>query len=623
MFDLLKLFGPRWRAVGVIAVLVSLSTVASLVEPWIYRAIVDDIAGVFVAPDPLEYADRIVEWAEQALHHLPGSFGRMFSAPLQTFNGPDNERRELASKTPQQAMATVLVGALALLLIRLFSAWCGLRGEIRSTEEANVVERGFILRTFQHVMALPLSYFSLRSSSGIARQVDQADQISPVFNAISKQVWPDVFSLVVILTVLVSVNRSLALISLVAVPVYALVSWQMTRALNARLDHYFGLWDEMTSRIQQAVAGIKTVQAHGAADYEVARLSRVSGRAYTTYLRRTRLQNRFMYFQEAIITAAKAGVLALGGVRALQHQLTPGDVVLFLAYLDRLYDPIERLTGLYTSLQPNVGSVRRAQRLLAQPLAHDAARCSLAPGPGVVDFEHVSFAYDSRRPVLTDISFRIGAGEHVALVGPSGAGKTTIANLLAGLYPPHGGTISIDGQPLSSVSPGSIHAAVRAVSADGTLFGASIRENIRYGRFGATNHEIEEAARDAGLTALLSRLPDGMATEIGEAGVALSAGERQRVLMARAFVARPRVLILDEATANLDYRTEAAVKRALAVLSRGRTTLIIAHRASMLSGVDRVIVMNDGHIQRQGTPAQLLEGAGYFRDMMLTAATHS
>jgi len=228
----------------------------------------------------------------------------------------------------------------------------------------------------------------------------------------------------------------------------------------------------------------------------------------------------------------------------------------------------------------------------------------------------VSFRY-GERPVLTDVSFRIAAGEHVGLIGPSGAGKTTIADLLAGLYAPRSGAIRIDGQSLDAVSPESLRSAVRSVSTDGTLFRASIRANIQYGRLDAGDAEIVEAAREAGLARLLTRLPDGLDTAVGEGGVALSAGERQRVLLARAFVARPRVLVLDEATANLDYRTEASVKKALMVLGRGRTTLVIAHRRSMLTDVDRVLVLKDGRVVQQGTPGELLHQAGYFHDMML------
>jgi len=612
-FDLIR---PRWRAVLVVALLVSLGTASSLFEPWIYRAIVDDIAGVFAAPDPLEYADRAIDDVAQSVRHLPGSLGRILSAPLQRFAGAADERRELESRTPQQAMSTVLIGALLLVVVRIFSEWCGLRGDLRAIKEANTVERNFILRTFRHVTQLPLSYFSLRSSQAVARQVDQADQLSPIFAALSKEIWPDAFTFVTILVILITVNWELALLSMVAVPLYGLVTWRMTRALDADVDRYYALWDEVSSRIQQSIAGMKTVQAHGAADYEVARLSRVSAEAYDTYLRRTRVQDFYAAIQSTIIGFSTAAVLAVGGIRALEHQLTPGDVVLFLAYLDRVYDPIERLTGLYTTLQQNLGSVRRAQRLLAEPAATGADRPPLSPGGGEVEFDHVSFRY-GERPVLIDVSFRIAAGEHVGLIGPSGAGKTTIADLLAGLYAPRSGTIRIDGQSLDAVSPESLRSAVRSVSTDGTLFRASIRANIQYGRLDARDAEIVEAAREAGLARLLTRLPDGLDTAVGEGGVALSAGERQRVLLARAFVARPRVLVLDEATANLDYRTEASVKKALMVLGRGRTTLVIAHRRSMLTDVDRVLVLKNGRVVQQGTPGELLHQAGYFHDMML------
>src|SRR4029453_5598342 len=174
----------------------------------------DDIAGVFVAPDPLEFADRALEDVTRSLRHLPGSLGRMFNAPLQKFSGAADERRALESRTPQQAIATVLLGALLLVLVHLASEWFGLRGNVRATAEANDVERGFILRTFRHVTALPLSYFSLRSSQAVARQVDQADEISPIVMAVSKEIWPDAFSVVVILGILVSVNWELAPVSL-------------------------------------------------------------------------------------------------------------------------------------------------------------------------------------------------------------------------------------------------------------------------------------------------------------------------------------------------------------------------------------------------------------------------
>jgi ABC-type multidrug transport system fused ATPase/permease subunit len=204
----------------------------------------------------------------------------------------------------------------------------------------------------------------------------------------------------------------------------------------------------------------------------------------------------------------------------------------------------------------------------------------------------------------------------VGLVGPSGAGKTTLTDLLIGLYQPQAGTILVDGQRLTEVAPSSLRGAIRGVAADGMLFRMTIAENIRYGRFDASDAEIMDTARMAGLGPLLERLPEGLATPIGERGVELSMGERQRVLLARAFIGRPLILLLDEATANLDFKTEAAVKEAINVISEGRTTLVVAHRRSMLSDVDRILVLRGGKVEQDGSPAELLRVDGYYRQMM-------
>ena len=287
-----------------------------------------------------------------------------------------------------------------------------------------------------------------------------------------------------------------------------------------------------------------------------------------------------------------------------------------LAYLDRLFAPIENLTGLYSELQQHVASVRRAQRLLDQRSAEGTDNPPVVVGAGAVAFENVTFGYAAKHPVLKGVSFRLRPGERTALVGPSGAGKTTIADLLAGLYAPQAGRILLDDQDIAGVAPWSLRGAVRGVAADGTLFRTTMRDNIRYGRLDATDGDVPVAASLAGLDAVLGRLDDGLDTVVGERGVALSVGERQRVLLARAFVARPSVLVLDEATANLDFRSEASVKDALAVLSRGRTTLLIAHRRTMATDVDRVIVLRGGRIEQDGAPKDLQSRPGYFQDML-------
>jgi ABC-type multidrug transport system fused ATPase/permease subunit len=616
IFRVLALGRDRLGAFLAVAVLVSLGTGASLLEPWIYRAIIDDIAGVFVTPAPLVKIESALESLTRSFKHVPESAGRIAHAPLRKTHA-DAPRRRLEPRSVNQAFATILLGALAIVLLRAASEGMRLWGDNRAARLSNEIERGLILRVFRHTLRLPLSYFTRRASGAVARQIDQSDQIAPIFNAFSQEIWPQMFSLIAILAILVSVNRELALVVLLVVPLYGWLTWRMSRRLDTELDEYYERWDEVSSRIQQGVAGIKTIQAHGTAEHESSRLDAASRQAYGRYLLRNRIQNRYVYAQQMLVAAAKVSVLAIGGLKALQHQLTPGDVVLFLAYVDRVYDPIEGLMSLYTTLQQNAGSVRRAERILRERETEGEDLPALAPSGSDIEFDRVAFSYSGKdRRVLDEVTFRVREGERVALVGPSGAGKTTLTDLLMALYRPQSGSIRIGGQALSTVAPSSVRSVVRGVAADGVLFRDTLVENIRYGRLDATDQEVRDAATLAGLDPVLDRLPDGMATPIGERGVELSVGERQRVLLARAFLARPAILVLDEATANLDFKTEAHVKEALERLSRGRTTLVVAHRKSMLTDVDRVLVLRDGRIEQDGTPGELIGRAGYFRQMM-------
>jgi ABC-type multidrug transport system fused ATPase/permease subunit len=605
----------RRRQFAVVAALVAVSSMASLFEPWVYSAAIDDIAGVFVATEPVQLAERWVDNIVQVVTHLGSSARRIFGAPVGHGKFDPENPGWLAPRSPHQALATLLLGAVLLWLVRVVGDWASLVGDTKSTRLACEVERGFVLKTFTHLLRLPLSFFTSRTGGAIARQVDQVDQVAPIITAAAQQIWPEVFTLVVIVIVMGVVNLELAAVTVLALPVYGMVSWRMSRRLDGGMEEFYAQWDDVASRIQETVAGIKTVRMCGMADFERQRLEGLTDAAYQTYAERTRLQNRYTFLQNLVVGTSKTLVLALGGYKALEHELTPGDVVLFLSYLDQLYGPIENLARLYTSLQQNGASVRRAQRLLAEPVEAGADRPRLAPGPGAVTFEHVSFGYDTT-PVLRDVSFTIAPGERVALVGPSGAGKTTITDLLTALYHPEVGRIAIDGHSLAELAPDSVREVVRGVAVDSMLFHDTVANNVRYGCSTATDADVAAAAALAGLSPVVARLEDGFDTLIGERGTSLSSGERQRVLLARVFAARPEVLILDEATANLDFRTEDLVKVALGQAMQGRTTLLVAHRRSMLTDVDRVLVLRDGRIEQDGPPAALMARPGYFRDMM-------
>jgi ABC-type multidrug transport system fused ATPase/permease subunit len=344
----------------------------------------------------------------------------------------------------------------------------------------------------------------------------------------------------------------------------------------------------------------------------------VAGEAYKDYIRRAQLSNKYVFWETMLSHLSTALVFGYGGYLTLENRLTPGDVVMFVAYLDRLYGPIDALASLWVELQQNVASLARAFRLLDSG-AEEKKGHPLVIGDGRIRFENVHFGYTADREVLHGLSFQLEPGRATALVGASGAGKTTTIDLLLKLYAPSGGAIFIDGQALQELDAASIRQQIGVVSTDGAVFRGTLLDNIRYKRPSATQGEVLEAAMAAGLHTTLQRLPEGLMTPVGESGMGLSVGERQRIQIARVLVARSRILVLDEATANLDFSTEAEVKKTIAEIRATTTIIIIAHRYSMVRDADHVIVLADGQVQEEGSPAQLLERGGWFSEWALSA----
>ena len=678
-----------------VAVLTSFGALGELVEPWVYRAIINDIAGVFVTkasglwpeileelrsggaeneeepppttPAPPGQASSTVAGASgagsagtPAAGEQPGTAAtgaasasgqppvpRASANPAHPSGGkaapPKRKpaRRSqlhrlqrqveqhleqaaqqpstlptLPPRTVSHAMRTLWVGVLVLIVASLLAKLFTAAADLLAAHTTNEIEENFILKTFRHVLRLPFSYFTQRPSGSIARQIDQSDQMAPLYAAITQEVWSELFTATTIIIVMLSVNLELSLVVLVAVVIYLLVTLDMTRHLEAHLEDYYALWDDVSGRIQEVVGGIRTVRTRGNEDYEVERTAAIVHNAFRTYLLRRKVETRYTLVQNLLIYGSKGLVLGVGGMRALQHQLTPGDVVMFMAYLDRIYSPVHNLTGLYSALQRQVVSLLRAFRLLDVPEEGGAGRKPFSVRDGRVEFRDVEFRYREDRAVLRGVNFTLEPGQVTALIGPSGAGKTTIADLVIQLYTPQKGKILVDGEDLAGVDLNRWRKQIAVVSPEGAIFHDTLAQNIRYAHLDATDEEVRAAALKAGLGAAIDRLPEGLSTLLGEHGYELSLGERQRVLLARAFLANPKLLILDEATANLDFKTEAAIKRTLRELTRGRTTLIIAHRQSMMTDVDRVVAIRDGQVIEEGTPQALLGQQGYFFQMM-------
>ena len=624
--NLIDLAWPYRRRFAVVALLAVLATGTDLLEPLIYRAAVNDIAGLFVGAPGERGIDAVIDAASASADEDASSSADVSDAAASadaadtvSLDREPHRRGQVSARTPEQTLETLLWAVALLFLVSVVAHGFVLAADQQTVVLASQVEGDIIRKTFGHVLRLPLNYFNRRPSAGIAKQIDQLDQVAPIITAAANQVAPELLRMVGVLAIMMTQSWRLTLVALLTLPPYLWVVRRSANRLESGLGRYYEMWEGVSARIQQCVAAIKTVKLSGSEQRETARLGEESTAAYATYVKRNRLANNYVFWQATLSQLSRALVLGYGGWLVLERQLTPGDVVMFVVYLDKLYSPIESLTTLGVSLQEHFASVRRAIRLLNTGVEEQAG-APLRPGPGRIEFRDVHFGYAPGREVLRGLDLVLEPGKVTALVGPSGAGKTTTSDLLLRLYDVERGAILIDGQTAQALDPAGLRREIGVVAADGSLFSGTLADNIRYKRPDATDDEVRSAAFAAGLARTLERLPEGLATPVGEGGMGLSVGERQRLQIARALVGRPRLLILDEATANLDYATEAEIRRALLQQVPRPTTLVIAHRYSMVEDADWVYVLRDGRVEEQGSVAELIAGGGWFA--RFAAAAH-
>ena len=662
---LLQLALPYRRQFSIIALLALTATSLDLIEPLIYRAAVNDVAGLFVdrfnenqaTDDLLEEPSLPATAASSAQEPTTsqasapttattsrvGESNRTARPTQSTQQRPLHEQQErrkrtretqkqlheqkrlqqtaerhrrdyIAPRTPKQTIRTLLWAVALLFLTGVGSYFFSLRADNLSTTMASRIEADLIRATFGHVLRLPLEFFSKRASGGLAKQIDQSDQVAPIVTAFSQEIAPEAIRVVGAFAIMLTQSWRLTVIALVSMPLYLWIARRSAKRLETGLSVYYEMWENVSARIQDGLAAIKTVKLSGAEPREEKRFQATSNAAYENYVQRARLGNRYFFWQVVLNHFSKAVVFGYGGWMVLERQLTPGDVVMFVAYLDRLYDPIDSLSSMAVNLQQHLASLNRALRLMKTGSEEKGGQ-PLQPGPGQVEFREVRFGYTPERDVLSGLSFTMRPGKVTAIVGTSGAGKTTTADLLLKLYEPQFGEILIDGQKLSELDPSSVRSEIGVVAADGSVFRGTLADNIRYKCPGASDEEVKAAALAAGLGAALERLPHGLNTEIGERGMGLSVGERQRLQIARILASEPRILVMDEATANLDYATEVEVKQALAQLRTKPTMMVIAHRYSMVKDADHIIVLDAGHVLEEGAPDELIASGGWFAQL--------
>jgi ATP-binding cassette subfamily B protein len=529
-------------------------------------------------------------------------------------------------------LASLPVPVALRLLVGLLLVAVLLRLALQGTQSFNVQVVGQRLTAriradlFRHALGLSLRFHD-RTPVGklLTRLTSDVDALAEVFGSGAVGVLADLVSLVVIaITMLVIEWRLGLLLLLLQVPVTGVVLWLQARyrRANYRVREELG---QLNADLQENLQGLEVVQMFRREAVNSARF------AATTAVYRDAVTGTIFYdsaisaWIEWVALAAVAVVLALGGAMVDGGAMGLGTLTTFILFSQRLFDPLRQLAERFTQIQGGLTAVERIGELLEQPIEiadlpqaqrGQAALRAIASreGPGEVVFEQVSFAYRPDDPILEDLSFRIAPGEHVAIVGPTGSGKTTIIRLLCRLYEPQQGRILLDGVDIRELPQALLRRRLGVVLQDTFLFSGNVADNLRLDA-DLSDRELEALCRDLGLQPLLGRLEAGLATELRERGANLSSGERQLLAVARVAIRDPAVLVMDEATAFLDPSTEATLQRDLESLLQGRTAIVIAHRLATVEASDRILVLRNGRLVEQGTHRQLRAAGGLYAQL--------
>lgn len=468
-------------------------------------------------------------------------------------------------------------------------------------------------RLYGHLHRLGLRFFTARRTGDLTSRL--TNDVSKVRQAVTQalaDLLTQSLSLVGSLALMVLLNWRLSLVVLAVVPVVTGAAIYFGRRIRSLSRNVQDRLADTTAVAEEAIAAVRAVKAFARSGYETRRYAEAVEDLFEQARQKVLVSIFFRTLVGLLFFGALIGVFWFGGREVLAGRLSAGDLVAFVFYAFNIARSVGGMSRLYTTFNAAAGASERLFELLdEEPEIEDAPGASaLPPVEGRVAFRNVSFAYEEGTPVLRDIDFAAEAGQTIALVGPSGAGKTTLMSLIPRFYDPQAGRVEIDGRDVRQVALRSLRRQVALVSQEVQLFGASIRENIRYGRLDASDDEIEAATRAANAHGFIHDLPDGYDAEVGERGVKLSGGQRQRVAIARALLRDARLLLLDEATSNLDAASEREVQRALERLMDGRTTFVIAHRLSTVQGADRILVLDEGRLVEQGTHAELMARTG-------------
>jgi ABC-type multidrug transport system fused ATPase/permease subunit len=544
-----------------------------------------------------------------AVDQLVGSAERVLPAWLVLLLGRDPGRAE-ALRIVMLTLATayVLTWALSVTQFRLM---------VRMSQSILLTMRAQVL---DKLHGLSIDFFDEHQAGDLmSRLTSDTQVINDMFGQGLMRLLRMALGLIGIVIAMISLNWRLALAAFGILPVILLVTAHFSRRVRTAYRATRQTIGAVSAELQENISGVREVQAFAREQETIDEFRAVNQRNREAHIKAGTLSAVFSPVLDVLSTIATAFVIGVGGYMALRFSpplVTVGVIVTFLNYVRRFYDPIREIASLYGELQSAIAGSERIFELLDTP-SRITDRTGAVDLPaaisGHIRYENVSFRYETDEPVLESIDVEILPGQTIALVGATGAGKSTFVNLLLRFYDVQSGRITVDGHDLRDLSSASLREAIGMVQQDTYLFSTTIMENIRYGRLDATDEQVKDAAKTANADDFIQRLPDGYQSQVGERGSLLSQGHRQMLSIARAILRSPRVLVLDEATSSVDTRTELLIQQALDNLMADRTSVVIAHRLSTIRKADQILLIQDGHIIERGTHDELLDkGEAYY-----------
>ena len=568
----------------------------------------------------LEYCKRLLSYVKPYKKEMVITLIVMLVSSISSLMGPYLVKIAMDENIPSKDMRGLVLICIIFVTTIVISSIC-MKYKIKTmTFVGQSVVRNIRSDLFNHLQKLPFSYYDSRPHGKIlVRVVNYVNSLSDLLSNGLINLLTDLFSIFVIVGFMVFISPKLTLICMIGMPILALVVALLAKVQRITTQRYSNKQSNLNAYIQESISGMKVTQAFVRERVNAEKFKVVSGENRSTWMTAVKYQ---LMLWPAIdnISVFTVSLVYLVGIKAIGEAITIGTLVAFVGYIWRFWNPIVNISNFYNTLIMAMAYLERIFETLDEevsisnlPNAYDMPSIE-----GNIEFKNVVFKYeDEEREILKNVSFKVNAGETIALVGPTGAGKTTIINLLSRFYDVTKGEVIIDNNNIRNVTLSSLREQMGVMLQDTFIFSGTILENIRYGNLSATEEEIINASKAVRAHGFIINLKDGYNTQVNERGSRLSVGQRQLISFARALLADPKILILDEATSSIDTKTEKALQEGLDRLLKGRTSFVIAHRLSTIKNADRIMVINDGRIVEQGTHDELINNHGEYYNLYM------